>query len=352
MTGMTLEQFLGHTTREKSDAKTARLKGWRDPKNAKKNELGMRECSVTVWLHTQATFQARWAHQWPKIIDMQKSQTRVVWMQDFACLEDESVLRAQFKRRDGVRTNPPKVCPHCLMLEAVRAGVARGDFKWTDKLFRFETDGPKDNLKELTAGGMCGYFGKKDMSDAEKAEIRAAGIYLTDIWKEKVVAKCEYVCRVVDNDAPEKGCQIAIEIDSIGDAMKRKLFNEIRALGDDGNPLLNPYALMWVVYPDEDDPRKKYDVIALPRLKLSPEIKELITEVPPPEVDYLFKPCNMKVLRASMEEHCLTDKLDWDAIFGPVEKFCDANGVYHSKSEVSDTDPPPAGDVDSDDIPF
>lgn len=352
MTGMTLDQFLGHKTRDKNDDRAARLSNWRKDENAKRNQLGDRECSVLVWLHTQATFQARWIHQWPGIVELKKTNTRAVWSRDFVCLEDEATLRSQYKRRDGERVNPPKICPHCLLTEAVRKGVVKGDFKWTDPLFVFETE---DDKKVLHAGGIYGAFKSQKLTDVEKAEMAAAKISPKDAWKEIAMAKCTYVCRVVENDHPEKGIQVAVEIDSIGDAMKRKLFEEIQGRGDQGNPMINPYALKWSYYPDEADFRKRYSVIPMPIVKLSDDVRELICNTPPPSVDYLMKPANMKVLRASMEEYCVTDKLDWDAIFGPVEKFCDENGVYHdpNASQSTETDETPSDeDNDSDQLPF
>lgn len=351
MSGMTLEDFLGHKTRERSDfAKATYLSGWRKRENAVRNKAGDLENSVTVWLSTKALFQARWAHSWPKIMDLKKTNSRAVWMQDFVCLEPESVLRNQYKReRDtGKRVVPPTTCPHCLLLEQVRDHVREGRLNWTDVLFKYEAG---DDVKELRAGGIYGAFSSQKLTDAEKAQMAAARIYQKDAWKENANAKCNYICRVVDNDHPEKGIQISIELDSIGDAMKRKLAEEIEGRGEAGNPMLHPYPLRWKFYPDETDFRKKFAVVAMTAIKPTDEILRLITEEEPPSIDHLTTPGNMRALRASMEEACLHNEvMDWDAIFGPVEAFCDADGRYQAPGTTHDTDPPPADD--GDDLPF
>ena len=348
MTGMTLDDFIGHKTRDKKDDRATYLSGWRKRDVSRRNESGDLENTVTVWLHTRATFNARWTHQWPRIVDLQRTQTLAVWNQDVVCLEPETVLRRQYRRtRDGDRETPPAICPHCLMIEEVRSLVASGKLSWTAELFRYEAG---SDSKVIHAGGLYNAYGRPNLTPEEKAELASARISPKEAWKENAMAKCSYVCRVVDNDHPEKGIQISIEPDSVGDAMKRKLAAEIEGRGDVGNPMLNPYALRWKYYPDEADFRKKYDVIPMPRIELSDEIQSLITEVDPPSVDHLMAPPNMKTLRASMEQHCLYD-LDWDAIFGPVELFCDENGVYRPDGEV-DEEEGHGADADDDDVPF
>jgi hypothetical protein len=344
--GMTLDDFIGHKTRDKrEDTKASYLSGWRKRENAHRNKAGDLQNDVTVWLHTRALFAARWTHNWPKIVDLAKTQTRAVWTMDCLCLEDESTLRRQYRRdRDGNRDSPPVLCPVCLLNEEVRGLVKAGKIKWTDVLFRYEAG--KD-VKELHSGGLYGAYGKQNLTDDERKELAAAEIYPKEAWKENAVAKCNYVCRVVDNDHPEKGVQISIELDSIGDAMKRKLAAEIEGRGDVGNPMLNPYALQWRYYPEEADFRKKFDVIPMPRIALTDEVRSLITEVDPPSIEHLMTPRNMKMLRASMEQHCLFE-LNWDAIFGPAEKFCDENGVFVDPKKVD----APLPDQDSDEIPF
>lgn len=346
-TGMTLEELLGHKTRDKSEAKTTFLSGWRKRENAhrntKTNEL---ENTVTIWLHTRALFQARWTHKWPRIVDLVKTQSRAVWSQDLVCLESEAVLRRQYRRtRDGMRDTPPVICPTCLLLEQIRDSVKAGKLDWLTPIFKYEA-GPDTVV--LHAAGVYGGFSNPKMTPEEKAAMTAIGIYQTEGWKENSTAKCSYICRVVDNDHPEKGVQVSIELDSIGDAMKRRLADEIEGRGDVGNPMRNPYAIQWRFYPDEGDFRKKFSVVPMPKIQLTDEIKSLIVDTDPPPIEHLLKPCNMKNLRNSMEEHCLVD-LDWDTVFGPVEALCDENGCYRPEGSKDD---PEVSESDSDEIPF
>ena len=59
-------------------------------------------------------------------------------------------------------------------------------------------------------GGIFNAFGRKDLSDEEKKELRAASISPKFAWKENAQAKCSYMFCVVDNDHVSDGVQVTI----------------------------------------------------------------------------------------------------------------------------------------------
>ncbi|MDE2099195.1 MAG: hypothetical protein KGL39_18215 [Patescibacteria group bacterium] len=332
---MSLADFLGHKTRE-TGSKSAFLNGsWKD--EISRNEQGVKEAHLDVWLHTKSLFTAVWRHNWPQVFQKQDG-TRNLYNSRMRCLESESTLRRQYFRSNGRREAPPTICPHCLLIENVRQLVESGQLDWKEVLFRFTVDG---NTIELHAGGI--YNGFKKANDEQKKELAAAGIYLKEAWKENCMAACSYVFPVVVAGKEEDGIMISVEKDSLGDAFKRTLANQIESRKAKGNPLLNPYPLRWKYYPDEENPNKRYDVLPLIDEEPSPEVLQLIVDTDPPEdqIAKVLDPPNMKSLRAAMEQYCTYD-LNWDAIFGPVEKYCDENGNYHAPTENATAKPKPA----------
>lgn len=332
--GMSLQDFLGHKTREQG-SKSVFLNGsWKD--EVSHNTQGMKEAHLDVWLHTKSLFTAVWRHNWPQVFQKQDG-TRNLYNSRMRCLEHESTLRRQYFRSNGLREAPPTVCPHCLLIEKVRQLVESGQLDWKEVLFRFSVDG---NTIELHAGGI--YNGYKKANDEQKKELAAAGIYVKDAWKENCMSACSYVFPVVVAGKEDDGIVISVEKDSLGDAFKRELSKQIAARKDKGNPLLNPYPLRWMYYPDEMNPNKRYDVLALTEEKPSAEVLQLIVDTDPPadQIAKVLDPMNMKTLRASMEQYC-TYELDWDAIFGPVEKFCDEQGNYRAPTEDATAKPKP-----------
>ena len=310
---LALNDFLGHTTKT-GGGKTGFLRGWRKRTPP----------AVTVFLHRKSPIVALWQHNVPHIYEQKDeggSVTRRVFGGSWNCLESEAVLTKQYRRdRDtGERLVPPVVCPICRMMEALRDLYEQGAIGFADSLFRWEGDDPQET-QVLSYGGILNQYGSDRLDDTEKAAMAKARISLKEAWKENLFAKCNYLFVVADADDPETGIQVAVETTSLGDHVKECIRNQMVSLGEeDGNPILNPYALRWEHNAKAAEFSKKYKCIAMPKVVLTTELAELI-DGDPPDISGITRPGNITTLRADLEAHWVGKVgLDWDAIFGPAE---------------------------------
>lgn len=329
---MDIDAFLDHTASGGGGGGTAYFRKWKEAGRA------------IVWLNKEAGFIAKWAHGWPRCVelkDRETSEKRIeVWAGSWNCHETEAVLKRQnFRDERDSRETPPERCPLCKLIEVVRALVATGELKLWDPVFKFKGSSDRYDVT-LTAGGIYNAFrtdGKGALSEKVQAECRKHGVRFNDAWKENTKARCGYTFVIVDNAHPENGVQIADEREALGQKMQRAIRDEIdrRGGGDRGrllgNPLRTPYPFLWQ-YDDNESFSDKYRVVALTdgEPKLTDEIKELI-EGPAPDLDRHMRPGNVKQLRADMERHAVI-KLPFDEIF---EAFDDA------EEEGADADKPP-----------
>ncbi len=311
---MSLDAFLGHKTKE--GGSTQYLRGWRRRTPP----------AVDIWLHTKAPIVALWQHPWPRIHTREDKETgaktREVWTGSFTSWETEEVVRRQYSRdkNTGNRKTPPEKCPMSLMLEEVRRLVVAGELGWTDELFRFEGDDPARAVV-LHAGGMYGDY-SGELTNEQKDQLRKAGIHRNNAWQENMMSKCNYLFRVVDNDAVDEGIQIAIETTLIGNKVKDVIRDAKTALGEqEGNPLVKPFAIRWEYVPHAKSFHDRYKAIRMERLRITSRIEELIVGAEPPQIDRVVKRGNIAALRTSMESYYVGPKglLDWDAIFARAE---------------------------------
>jgi hypothetical protein len=208
------------------------------------------------------------------------------------------------------------------MIEEVRRVVREGNIDWTVKLFKFVGDDPSKAII-LHAGGIYNAYRNDDMTDGDKKALKKAGISLKDAWKENLNAKCNYVFRVVDNDNPNGGNQIAIETTSLGKKVKKVIKDAMTSLGrEEGNPFRNPYCIRWEYDKNAKQFNEKYNAIKMDTIQLSRRVEELINEEPA-DISNIIKRGNIKELRTSMEAHYIGPKglLDWDFIFHRAEEL-------------------------------
>lgn len=334
---MGLSDFLGH--KPSSGGGGNYLKNWKKREDKAFNAL----------LHTRAGFIALWQHPVPKIQEWEDKngvKHQDAWSGSYNCLEDEAVLKEQYKRdkETGERKRPPKVCPMCRLIERIRAMVDAGELKFTQLLFRWEGDDPKE-AREIHAGGIYNGFGAKNLEKELAEEMKTAGIRANEAWAESAYAKCNYVFVVADFDNPGDGIQIATETTLLGEKVKECIFNQMVSFGeDDGNPIKNPYVLRWIHQPDEGEFSKKYKVIAMPKLKLTDEHRRLIFEEDPPNLDGYIKPGNAALLRAALQEHAVYKfpRGFWDEIFGPAEKMQGETAGSEKDEPEPESEPKPA----------
>ena len=149
-------------------------------------------------------------------------------------------------------------------------------------------------------------------------------IYSREAFKENSQAKLEWCFAVVDNSEPDKGVQLAIEANLLGDKVKAVIAHAIKLLDDGtgrgvgerlGNPLVTPYAIRWEFNPAKDiEFGKMYDAIRMEKIRMTPAIEKLIRDTDPPDTSTLRERFNLKTHRALLERHALV-KLPWDQFF-------------------------------------
>lgn len=315
---MTLDEFLGHRASDSGSDTTFLRWTKRQPPR------------VDTWLHTRAPILALWQHNWPRIVE-RTSETGEkyfeIWGGNWNCWESEVVLRRQYFRdkETGERKTPPTICPHCLLIERLHGAVDAGELSWTDAVFAFSVGSDSDRV--LHAGGLFNAFGKQDLTQDELDELKKARIFRKEAWKENAMAKCNYVLRVVDNDTPSNGVQVSIEGSGLGDKLKAAIKDRMTSAGPEaGNPMRSPYCIRWEHHPEELRFDQKHRAIPMERIALTPQIRKLIVDDPPPDISRLIKPGNPKLLRASMEQHWCGPEgiVDWNEIFGQCEAAFDA----------------------------
>ncbi len=324
-----IDDFLAHKS---SDRGGGFLKGWK------------KKGSFINWMHMQRKPVALWRHGLPNVVtrEVEGEQVVNVWGGNFNCYEDESVLKKQWRRNDdGKRELPPLYCPLCRTIECVYQLVLAGKIPWTKALFKFEGDDPKET-SVLHAGGLWNAFGKKDMEPEQKAQMKAAGIFARDAWKENIQAKLSYLFCVVDDSNVSQGVQIATETSLLGDKVKEVINAARKSLGKDaGNPFLHPFAIEWEYFDAEQQFNKKYAATRLEKQVLTPAIAKLI-RTNPPDLTNVLKPFDKENMRAYLEEHCLIKGMPWDDIFDVQTKEEDSeeggeeSGVQESEEEELD----------------
>lgn len=314
--GVGLDEFLKHSNRSN---KSSYLK-WRDKGIAK------------VWIHPQTWSRAPrdeegrpkvglWNHRWFKVIEVENDgeKEQKVVPSRFVSHEPEKVLKKQyFRDDDGEREHPPVLCPMSFLTDWLYRAIEAGEIDWTTPIFRFEGDDP-DEAVVLHAGGIVGMFNARDLSKEQKQQLKKAGISPRESWKENLMARCQYLFLVVDDEEPDAGILKATEADAIGKGMRKAMKEEIIRKGrEKGNPMVRPYPFQWT-YDEDKQPNEKYSVIALedePRQEIRALLKE---EAPDISEDY--EPGDCALLRAEMEAHvCEGVTIPFDEIFAAAKK--------------------------------
>ncbi len=293
--------------------------------------------SIDVWFHTKELPIAVWRHQLPQLVvkedrDTKESVTHV-WSKNLVCHEDTDVLEAQYKRDNdtGARKSPPERCAVCKLVEwayqqALLFEETRGEKKprglsAVTPLFHFEGDVAEETTT-LHVGGICNLFGKDDLSDALKLDMKKAKISPKHAWKQNSLAKCQYAMRVVDNAHPENGVNIAVETGLLGEKVKEVMETELEK--NDTDIQTQPYCMQWEYFEKETNFQKKYKASALRKMKVTGRILELIRGEAPPLPEDLTTPFNQESLRAVLEKRCVLPNheaiIPWDEIFPSKEQ--------------------------------
>lgn len=281
---------------------------------------------IDIWLHTRRLPLAIWQHRFPRLFVREDKETREVdkffsTLQAWNCWEDESVLRAQWKRNvDGTREVPPRACPLCRLIEHIRLAVDRGDIAMSDPVFEFRGSTDPDKDRVVHAGGIAGLFTDK-LSNEDKNALKKRGIFMSEAWKETSLAKLSYIFCVVDHAHPELGVQIDVETQLVGDKVKAVIVDQMESkpTPDLGNPMITPYCIQLRYSKDEVAFAKRYHARPLERNQLNDQIEALIRSEPP-DLSHQTRPFSAAMLRSVCEQYAVMD-LPWDEIFEGAEEY-------------------------------
>lgn len=316
--GLDFEDFLGHKGSESGGGSF--VGNWKE------------DGSIIVWLHPLSKIYALWRHRWLRLDTGDKDNPLSEFKtMSVNCLEAEAILKKQrFRNSDGTSEYPPITCPHCIFKEEVRKCIARGEISWTDPLFRFEVDGGGEPII-VRAGGFTGMFQKREMTDREKAELKAARVKVSEAFKENGGAQLEYIIPVIKDAKPQDGPLILMEKTSLGDALKKALAGRMEEYEEGrisitnwrgekftgraaGNPQNNPCAVK-LTYDDDADFSAKYAAKVFDKKEPSAEVIEQF-DADPPDVSRLIGAPNLRAHKKAFERYCVFE-FDWDSIFKP-----------------------------------
>lgn len=268
--------------------------------------------SLTLWLHAKAAINVRWCHQWWKRIQVDDKQTgRKEWRCFFTRINsherDDQVLINQYRRKKGQRVYAPedafgKLC------ESIYQAVRAGSLSWVEPLVRFDSD-RRDEIKIVRAGDFYGGFGDRDLDDDQLEELKAAGVFVKDAWKQSLSASARYAFCVVNEDDVGGGNKVFDVNDGIGRRWQRAIEGAIADFGPEkGNPKKTPYPFK-VAYDENAKGADKYAVRALVGKAATSEMLDLIREEDPADVSDLVALYDPDELRASIEAHAVAPKI-------------------------------------------
>jgi len=120
---------------------------------------------------------------------------------------------------------------------------------------------------------------------------------------------------VIDNKKVKDGLVVACEKFAIGEGIKKCVKQQIDSKGPElGDPGKNPYCFKWVYDASATQAADYYQVYAMDRIEITPEISDLIASEPVDMSDYLL-PSDPAMLRHVMETHIPLDNVPFDEFF-------------------------------------
>jgi len=325
-----VDEFLGHSGG--SDSNRTDWLNWKD------------RGRVDVWLHPAGMPIAVWGHSWYTIgHDRDTGEEKIRWFR-FNSMETEKQLRKRFFRSaDGSLEYPPELCPFAKLMAWVDEAIRTDVISWTDEIFRIEVPG---ECITIHAGGFTGAFTQKSVTEAQKREIKRTGIQYSECWKENAQSRLQYLFRTVEHGDPGKGCQVALESQSLGDAVKKVIADRMDDYPDGasakqiedakrkGNPFVNPYAIRFLYYPDRDF-KEKYDARPLMSLEMTEEVRAVL-EAPAPDISKIAGPSNFAQLRLSFETFWSHEVVPpWDEIFEAAEALLEGTDAVQLPADRS-----------------
>ena len=294
--GLGLSDFLNHN---KDSGSQKWLKNWKD------------DGSIIVWIHTRAAMAyPSWNHPFimnGTFTDKKTNEEReCLRYPKFVSPDPEIVHQHQyfrFREQDngplGHMKTPPVLDPFLRLREWLRLEC---ELPLDTIVFRWVNPNPKrgeDPIREWTRGQLAKLVDKTNTT-----------------YGHSLDTKLEYLFVVVDDSAPGDGAQIVRCPKLLGDCMKAAIGQEMESNGDDGNPLINPFAFKWVYDKSQASPMNYYKAYRYNQARLTDAVREAITsaEHPDPTSQTKWQPGDKAKIRAAMADAARID-LPWDRLF-------------------------------------
>ena len=299
--GLDLAGFLNHN----KDSGQKWLRNWKD------------DGSIIVWVHTRAAVAyPSWNHPFMVNGTFKDKKTN----EEKACLRypkyvspDPEIVHQQqyFRHRDtdsgptGVMRTLPALDPFLILREWLRLEC---DLPLDTVVFRWENPNPRRNedpIRLWTRGQLAKLVDKTNST-----------------YSHTLDTKLEYLFVVVDDSAPGDGAQIVRAPKLLGDCMKATIKQDMESNGDNGNPLINPYAFKWVFDGSQASPMNYYKAYRYNQARLTDAVRAAITSEKPPDPtpQTVWKPGDKAAIRAAMADAAQID-LPWDRLF--VQEWID-----------------------------
>lgn len=280
--------------------------------------------SIAIWLHPKTKFARAVRHKWFRIVQFTKrngDEVSFIRYEMFNSHEPADFASFSKERGDDLkRIHRAKLCPMSKMIEWVDDAVIDGRIAPEEVVFRFD-DGDPEHLIELHAAGLTGLIGLENAPEKWKKSCKRAKVLQKDPWSENMNMKLSHVFQVVDDSDPSE-VKWAVEPPDLFFQLKDAIAKEKKRNGDDdGDPMKNPYALLWEF--DEAQARKNYGkgnvVIPQPKRKLTNKIRRLLKGPKRTDQKAVIAPGNLLELRASMENAAVID-MPFDDFFAAAKK--------------------------------
>lgn len=296
--------------------------------------------SLKIWLHMARAFPVLWFHDFHTMVDKYDGSGQMVFRMRFNCWEDPKQLEDIGRRYyfNDEEKPAPKICPLCLLIEYVYQEVTAGRLDWLAPVFTFDDGKTKIVFRAAMLYGGIRDTKKSPLSVDQLEQLARLYIKPRETFKYDLQPVEHYLFTLVTN--PADGIQLSFEKATkrgagIGTKMNRVVRERLETVSnkDLANPTINPYPFLWKYDKDEEDPKEKYRVIAIPDEKPSDEILKLIRDTPPPPIDDLMKPGNIEELEMAMRSAASID-LPWDEIFGPARALTPSHPASTPKGET------------------
>ena len=312
----TMDEFLNHSTKAKG---ASYLKNWR------------KEGQIIVWPHTGGFSFPVWNHQLYRVVERERNGVtqKEIWATRWVCHESEYILCRQHFRDEttDAREHPPTICPNCKFIELVRTLYRDRKIPWTAPVLQWFGDCPP---VVLHACGVDGSANQRELTSQAIRDLKEAHIFKNQVFKENLRAKLQYLFLVASDSNLASGVQKTYEAQSLGqkiqaavsaEILKAKMSAKGDKTGSAGNPLLNPYPLLWKYTEDQPDPKEKYQCIALTDQVPREQVLKIIRG-PAPSVDEDLAPGNCWELYQEFKAHLVVPPgvLNLDQCFEVADK--------------------------------